>query len=109
MEEVKNWPRPLTPIDIKIFMGLAGYFRRFVDFFASIASSLTTLTQKSMKFEWSEACERSFQMLKNRLKFNLVLTLPAGTKGFVVYCNASLVALGCVLMQHGKVPMLLGT
>ena len=71
-----------------------------MDGFASIASPLTTLTQKSKKFEWSEACERSFQILKDRLTFASVLTLSEGTKGFVVYCDASRVGLGCVLMQH---------
>ena len=69
--------------------------------FTSIASPLTTLTQKSVKFEWSEACERSF--LKDRLTSALVLTLLEGTKGFMVYCGASQLGLGCVLMQQGKV------
>ena len=57
---VRNWPRPLASTDISSFLGLVGYYRRFVDYFASIASSLTTLTQKNVKCEWSEACERSF-------------------------------------------------
>ena len=73
-----------------------------MDGFASIASPLTTLTQKNMKFEWSEAYEKSFQILKDRLTNAPVLTLLEGTKGFVVYCDASRVGLGCVLMQHGK-------
>ena len=74
-----------------------------MDGFSSIASPLTTLTQKSKKFEWSEACEKSFQLLKDRLSFAPVLTLPEGIKGFVVYCDVSRVGLGCVLLQHGKV------
>ena len=64
-EEVKNWPRPLNPTDIRSFLGLAGYYLSFVDGFVSIASPLTTLTQKSKKFEWLEACEKSFQLLKD--------------------------------------------
>ena len=68
-----------------------------MDSFASIASPLTTLTQKSKKFEWSEACERSFKILKDRLTSALVLTLPEGTKGFIVYCDASRVGLGVSL------------
>ena len=60
MEEVKNWPRPLTPIDIRIFLCLAGYYRRFVGGFGSIPCPLTYLTKKCMKFEWLEACERTF-------------------------------------------------
>ena len=83
-EAVKNWPKPLTPTDIRSFLGLAGYCPRFLDNFASISSPLTTLTQKSKKFKWSEACERSFQILKDRLTSAPVLTLPEDTKGIFV-------------------------
>ncbi|KAH0633374.1 hypothetical protein KY284_036160 [Solanum tuberosum] len=103
IDAVKNWPRPLSPTDIRSFLGLADYYRRFVEGFSSIASPLTTLTQKKSKFEWFETCEKSFQELKNRLTTAPMLTLPEGTDGFVVYCDASRVGLGCVLMQHGKV------
>ena len=89
IEAVKNWPRPLTPTDIRSFLGLTGYYRRFVNGFTSIGSPLTTLTQNSKKFEWSEACEKSFQLLKDKLTSALVLNLPEGTKGFVVYYDAS--------------------
>uniref|UniRef100_A0A0V0HH59 Putative ovule protein n=1 Tax=Solanum chacoense TaxID=4108 RepID=A0A0V0HH59_SOLCH len=102
-DAVKGWPRPLTPTDIRSFLGLTGYYRRFVEDFSSIASPLTALTQKKTKFVWSEACEKSFQELKDRLTSASVLTLSEGTDGFVVYCDASRVGLGCVLMQHGKV------
>ena len=102
-EAVKNWPRPLNPTNIKSFLGLAGYYRRFGDGFASIYSPMTTLTQKSKKIKWSEACEKSFQLLKDRLTSASVLTLLDGIKGFVVSCDASRVGLGCVLMQYGKV------
>ena len=74
-----------------------------MDGFTSIASPLTTLTQKSKKFEWSEACEKSFQLLKDRLTSAPVLTLLEGTKGLMVYYDSSQVGLGCVLMQHWKV------
>ena len=70
--------------------------------FASIASPLTTFTQKSKKFEWSEACEKSFRLLKDRITSAPVLTLLEGAKGFIVYCDASRVGLGYVLMQHVK-------
>ena len=82
-------PRPLTLTNIKSLLGLTGYYGRFVDAFASIASRLTILTQKCNKFEWLETSERSFQMLKGRLTSAPVLTLPEGTKGFVLYCDAS--------------------
>ena len=102
-DAVKSWPRPLSPIDIGSFLGLACYHRRFVEGFSSIASPLTALTQNKAKFVWSEACEKSFQELKDRLTSAPVLTLPEGTNGFVVYCDASRVGLGCVLMQNGRV------
>ena len=64
---------------------------------------LTTLTQKNVKFEWSEACEKSFQTLNDRFTTAPVLTLPECTKGFVVYCDAPGFGLGCVIIHHGKV------
>ena len=103
IKAVKNYPRPLTPANIRSFFGLAGYYRRFLDYFVSIASSLTTLTQKNVKYEWLEVRERSFQILKDRLTTALALTLPEGTKSFIVYCDESRVGLRCVLVQHGKV------
>ena len=64
---------------------------------------MTRLTQKAAKFQWTDACERSFQLLKDKLTTAPVLTLPEGPDGYVIYCDASGVGLGCVLMQHGKV------
>ncbi|WMV30700.1 hypothetical protein MTR67_024085, partial [Solanum verrucosum] len=89
--------------DITSFLGLTDYYRRFVEGFSSISSPLTNLTQKTMKFQWSEACEKSFQKLKKRLTTALILTLLESTQGFVVYCDASRVGLCFVLMQNGKV------
>jgi len=74
-----------------------------VEEFSTLASPLTKLTQKAVKFQWSDACERRFQELKSRLTSAPVLTLPEGTEGFVVYYDASRISLGCVLMQYGKV------
>ncbi|KAH0725465.1 hypothetical protein KY284_001330 [Solanum tuberosum] len=99
---VKGWPRTLTPNDIRSFLGLVGYYRRFVEAFSSTASPLMALTQKKAKFVWLEACEKSFQELKDRLT-PPVLTLLEGTNRFVVYCDDSRVGLGCVLMKHSKV------
>ncbi|RVW73465.1 Transposon Ty3-G Gag-Pol polyprotein [Vitis vinifera] len=76
---------------------------RFIEGFSKIALPLTSLTQKGVKFEWSDDCERSFQELKNRLVTAPILTIPSGSGGFVVYSDASHQGLGCVLMQHGKV------
>ena len=98
IEAVKTWPRPTTPTEVRSFIGLAGYYRRFVEGFSSLSAPLTKLTQKGAKFQWTNACKRSFQALKDRLTSVSVLTLPEGTDGYVIYCDASRVGLGCVLM-----------
>ena len=82
---------------------MAGYYRRFVQDFAKIATPLTRLTRKIEKFEWTDKCEESFQELKKRLVTAPVLTLPDEKGDFVIYSDASHKGLGCVLMQHGKV------
>ncbi|KAF3616638.1 hypothetical protein FXO38_34413 [Capsicum annuum] len=96
---VRNWPRPMSLIDIRSFLGLTGYYHHFVEGFSFVASPMTRLTQKKVKFLWSESYEKSFQELKTRLTSAPVLTWPNGVDGFVVYCDASRVGLGCVLMQ----------
>nr|XP_009802235.1 PREDICTED: uncharacterized protein LOC104247816 [Nicotiana sylvestris] len=103
IEAVKSMPRPTTPTEIRRFLELAGYYRRFVEGFSTLASLLTKLMQKAAKFQWSDACERSFQELKARLTTVPVLTLPIGLGDFVVYCDTSRVGLSCVLMQKCKV------
>ncbi|KAL8108014.1 hypothetical protein AgCh_024440 [Apium graveolens] len=94
---------PTTPTEVRSFIGLAGYYRRFVQDFAKIAAPLTRLTRKTEKFKWTEKCENSFQELKKRLVTIPVLALPDGKGDFVIYSDASYKGLGCVLMQHGKV------
>ncbi|KAL8134756.1 hypothetical protein AgCh_009680 [Apium graveolens] len=103
IEVVSNWERPTTPTEVRSFIGLAGYYRRFVQDFGKIAAPLTRLTRKTEKFEWTEKCENSFQELKKRLVTAPVLALPDGKGDFVIYSDASHKGLGCVLMQHGKV------
>ncbi|XP_015084222.1 uncharacterized protein LOC107027624 [Solanum pennellii] len=103
IETVRDWVRPASVTEIQSFLGLAGYYRRFVEGFSSIASPLTRLTQKEVTFQWSDECEVSFQKLKTLLTTAPILTLPVEEEGFVVYCDASRIGLGCVLMQKGKV------
>lgn len=74
-----------------------------MEIFSTIAALLTKLTHKKVKFWWSDACESSFEKLKDKLTSTLVLTLPEGTEGFLVYYNTSRVGLGYVLIQHSKV------
>ncbi|GJW56829.1 putative reverse transcriptase domain-containing protein [Tanacetum coccineum] len=103
IEAVKNWKAPRTPTEVRSFLGLAGYYRRFIENFSKIAKSLTILTQKSKTFDWGEEQELAFQTLKDKLCNAPVLALPDGPEDFVVYCDASGIGLGCVLMQRGKV------
>jgi hypothetical protein len=103
VEAVSNWQRPTNVSEIRSFLGLAGYYRRFIEGFSKIARPMTELLKKEKKFAWMENCERSFQELKQRLTTAPVLTLPDIHRDFVVYCDASRQGLGCVLMQDGKV------
>ncbi|GJZ17113.1 putative reverse transcriptase domain-containing protein [Tanacetum coccineum] len=100
---VKNWKAPRTPSEVRSFLGLAGYYRRFIKNFSKVAKSLTVLTQKSKIFDWGEEQELVFQTLNDKLCNAPVLALLDGPEDFVVYCDASGIGLGCVLMQRDKV------
>ncbi|KAA0067849.1 pol protein [Cucumis melo var. makuwa] len=93
-------PRPSTVCEVRSFLGLAGYYRRFVEDFSRIASPLTQLTRKRTPFIWSPTCESSFQELKKKFVTVLVLIVPYGSGSFVIYNDASKKGLGCILMQQ---------
>ncbi|GKB54416.1 putative reverse transcriptase domain-containing protein [Tanacetum coccineum] len=99
----KNWASPTTPTEIRQFLGLAGYYQRFIKDFLKIAKYLMELTQKNKKYIWGEDQESAFQLLKQKLCEAPILALPEGNNDFVVYCDASLQGLGAVLMQREKV------
>ncbi|GJX33768.1 putative reverse transcriptase domain-containing protein [Tanacetum coccineum] len=103
IEAVKNWASPTTPTEVRQFLGLAGYYRRFIQGFSKIAKPLTKLTQKNKKYIWEKDQETAFQLLKQKLCEAPILALPEGNDDFVVYCDASLQGLGAVLMQKEKV------
>nr|GEX58972.1 putative reverse transcriptase domain-containing protein [Tanacetum cinerariifolium] len=103
VEAITKWPRPTSVTEVRSFLGLAGYYRRFVEGFSRLALPLTKLMRKGEKFVWNEEREKSFEELKQRLVSAPVLTLPSGSGGFQIYSDASKKGLGCVLMQHGKV------
>nr|GEX68311.1 putative reverse transcriptase domain-containing protein [Tanacetum cinerariifolium] len=103
IEFVKDWASPKSPTDIRQFLGLAGYYRRFIEGFSKIAKPMTKLTQKKVKFEWDDKQEASFQLLKQKLYSSPILALPKGSEDFIVYCDASNKGLGAVLMQREKV------
>nr|XP_027082193.1 uncharacterized protein LOC113704493 [Coffea arabica] len=103
VKAVMNWKQPETPTEVRSFLGLAGYYRRFIQDFSKIAGPMTEPTKKGTKFIWTLKCESSFQELKKRLTSAPVLVLPDGGEGYAVYSDASREGLGCVLMQMGKV------
>ncbi|KAI3670853.1 hypothetical protein L1987_87495 [Smallanthus sonchifolius] len=103
IETVVKWNVPKTPTEVRSFLGLAGYYRKFIKDFSKLATPLTKLTRRGVKFAWGPDQESAFQELKKRLTEAPVLTLPEGTEDLVVYSDASYLGLGCVLMQRGKV------
>ncbi|KAK9132762.1 hypothetical protein Scep_012290 [Stephania cephalantha] len=94
-----DWPTPQSVIDIRGFLGLAGYYQRFVCNFSKIVTPITRLTQKDVKFDWNEKFNVTFKILKERLTRAPILVLPESKKGMMVNIDASQVGLGCVLMQ----------
>lgn len=103
VEAVMNWKQPTTVTEIRSFLDLAGYYRRFIQDFSSITSAMTKLTRKGVPFVWTTECEEAFNKLKTRLTTGPVLTTPSSEGGLVIYSDASHQGLGCVLMQDGKV------
>ncbi|GJX42874.1 putative reverse transcriptase domain-containing protein [Tanacetum coccineum] len=103
IEFIKYWASPKTPKEIRHFLGLVGYYRRFIEGFLKIAKSMTKLTQKKVKFDWGDKQEASFQLLKEKLCSAPILALPEGAENFIVYCDASHKGLGVVLMQNEMV------
>ena len=103
VQDVLNWKSPKSVHQIHRFLGLAGYYRCFIPKFSKIAQPMTKLLQKDVKFVWSPTCEEAFQALKKFLISAPVLAQPDIDRPFDVYCDASRIGLGCVLMQDGHV------
>ena len=94
VEAVQEWQKPTNVFEVRSFLGLVGYYRRFVGNFSKIAAPMTRLTRKGLKFEWNEECENAFQELKRILTTTPVLTTPLSGELFMIYCDASTVGLG---------------
>ncbi|WVZ76042.1 hypothetical protein U9M48_024044 [Paspalum notatum var. saurae] len=103
ISSVMDWKVPEVLKEVRGFLGLAGYYRRFIESFSKIAKPMTSLLEKGVPFIWTKEGQAAFDELKKRLTTAPVLTLPDLTKSFTVYCDASKEGLGCVLMQEGKV------
>ncbi|GKD86461.1 putative reverse transcriptase domain-containing protein [Tanacetum coccineum] len=98
IESIKDWASPKSPTEIYQFLGLAGYYRRFIEGFWKIAKPITKLTQKKVKFEWGDKQEAAFQLLKQKLCNAPILVLPEGSEDFITYYDAS--KKGLLILQH---------
>ena len=96
---VENWPVPTTVTEVKSFLGLAGYYRKFIPNFSEIASSLTELTKKCKKFVWTDNCQTAFDRLVELLTSAPVLAFPKRTGEFIIDTDASANGIGAVLSQ----------
>jgi hypothetical protein len=103
IEAVSKWQSPKSVMEIRSFLGIVGYYCRFIENFSKIAKPMTELLKTNTPYVWLDKCEAGFQELKTCLTTTPVLTLPDASKDFVVYCDASRQGLRCVLMQGGKV------
>nr|GEW12170.1 putative reverse transcriptase domain-containing protein [Tanacetum cinerariifolium] len=103
IESIKDWASPKIATEIRQFLGLVGYYSRFIKGFSKITKSMTKLTQKKVKFDWGDKEEAAFQLIKQKLCSAPILDLPKGSEDFIIYCDASIKGLGVVLMQREKV------
>ena len=103
VEAVMSWERPKSVFEIRSFLVLAGYYRRFIEDFSRIIAPMIRLTRNEIKFDWDDRCEEAIQELKRRLTSAPILIVPDRGQGYTVYYDASRVGLGCVLMQSGRV------
>ncbi|GKE03273.1 putative reverse transcriptase domain-containing protein [Tanacetum coccineum] len=100
IESIKYWASPKSPTEIQQFLGLAGYYRRFIEEFSKIGKPMTKLTQKKVKFEWGDKQETTFQLIKQKLCSAPILALPEGSEDFIVYCNASIKVFALKIWRH---------
>jgi len=103
VDAVLQWELLKSITEIRSFLGLAGYYRKFIEGFSNLALPLNQLTRKGQAFVWGSACEESFRELKKRLTTAPALILPDPNESFVVYCDAYKMGLGGVFMKNGKV------
>jgi hypothetical protein len=103
VQDVLSWKAPTRVSDIRSFIRLAGYYRRFIEGFLKISKPMIEFLEKDNQFEWTPACEASFQESKERLTTAPILVMPNMEKPLSIYCDALGQGLGCVLMQDGRV------
>ena len=103
IESIKNWPTPKNVAEVRYFLGLAEYYRRFIEGLSKVAHPVTSLQKKALKFQWTRRCEERFQKLKNLLTSAPVLKIACPKKYFVVCTDACGQGLGGILMQDNHV------
>ena len=103
IEAMMSWERPKSVFEIRSFLGLAGYYKRFIEDFSWLAALMTRLTRKEVKFVWDDSCERAFKELKRRLTLAPIFIVSKREQRYTMYCDASKDGLGCVLIQSRKV------
>jgi hypothetical protein len=103
VQDVLSWKAPTSVGDIQSFLGLARYYRRFIEGFLKLSKLITELLEKDKRFKWTPACDASFQKLKKWLMTVPILVMPDMEKPFSIYCDVSSQGIGCVLMQDGRV------
>ncbi|GKF60152.1 putative reverse transcriptase domain-containing protein, partial [Tanacetum coccineum] len=102
IKSIKYWASPKSPTEIRQFLGLDGYYQRFIEGFSKIGKPMTKLTQKKVKFDWGDKEEAAFQLLKWKLCSAPILALPNGSEDFIAYCDALIKGLDVMLMQQEK-------
>ena len=100
LESVEQMPPPTTPKEVKQFLGLVQFYRKFVPKLADLARPLTVLTRKDVEFEWTEVCQQSFDLLKSKILESPILQYPDPNKSYVLFTDASKYAWSCVLTQE---------
>jgi hypothetical protein len=103
VKDILEWKPPTTVHQVRSFLGLASYYRRFIPDFSKLVKPITSLLKNEIKFNWSLECNEAFEKLKILLTTAPVLAQPDISKPFDVYCDASGSGPGCVLMQEGRV------
>ena len=103
VKAMMSWERLKSVFKMCSFLGLAGYYRRFIEDFSLLAAPMTRLTRKKVKFDWDDRCEETFSELKRRLTTTPILIVSDRGQGYTIYCDALRARLGCVLMQSGRV------
>jgi hypothetical protein len=103
VKEIVVWSRPTTVTEVRSFLGLAGYYRRFIEGFSKVVKPMTSLLENGREFKWDEKCQDNFDQLKKRLMSPPMLVMLDLHKGFDIYCDACDQGIGWVLMREGHV------